>query len=93
MAKNEAVLSVGFNNFVIRSKIVAITAVNTSPIKKDIKVAKEQNRLIDATMGKRSTLSSFSTATRWFSRRSHPTPSNSGLSRIRRSKWAASFLW
>ena len=53
MAKNEAVLSVGFNNFVIRSKIVAITAVNTSPIKKDIKVAKEQNRLIDATMGKK----------------------------------------
>ena len=53
MAKNEAVLSVVFNNFVIRSKIVAITAVNTSPIKKDIKVAKEQNRLIDATMGKK----------------------------------------
>ena len=43
MAKNEAVLSVGFNNFVIRRKIVAITAVNTSPIKKDIQVSTEDN--------------------------------------------------
>jgi len=53
MAEKVSVISVGFNNFVARDKIIAITAVNTNPIKRAIRIAQEENRLIDATMGKK----------------------------------------
>ena len=53
MSEKVSVISVGFNNFVSKDKIIAITAVNTNPIKRAIKIAQEDNRLIDATMGKK----------------------------------------
>ncbi len=53
MGEKVSVISVGFNNFVARDKIIAITAVNTNPIKRAIRIAQEENRLIDATMGKK----------------------------------------
>ncbi len=53
MSEKINVISVGFNNFVARDRIIAITATNTNPIKRAIKIAQEENRLIDATMGKK----------------------------------------
>ncbi len=46
-------LSIGFNNYISTEKIVAIAGTNTNPIKKAIRQAKSDNRLIDCTMGKK----------------------------------------
>ncbi len=53
MSAADKIISVGFNNYVMVDKIVAITSVNTIPIKKIIKKAKEEEKLIDASMGKK----------------------------------------
>ncbi len=53
MSSTDKIISVGFNNYVMVDKIVAITSVNTIPIKKMIKKAKEEEKVIDASMGKK----------------------------------------
>ncbi len=53
MSISDKIISVGFNNFVMTEKIIAVTSVNTTPIKKAIRIAKEKNMIIDATMGKK----------------------------------------
>ena len=50
---NDKIISIGFNNYIMTQKISAITSLNTTPIKKAIKIAREDKRLIDATMGKK----------------------------------------
>ncbi len=53
MKKKLNFLSIGFNNYISVEKIIAITGTNTNPIKKNIRQAKSENRLIDCTMGKK----------------------------------------
>jgi len=59
MTLKEKIISIGFNNYVMRNKIIAITSVNTTPIKRAVRIAREEKRLIDATMGKRAKTAIF----------------------------------
>ena len=47
------VLNVGFDNGVMISRVVAIIAVNSTPVKRMIDEAKKNGFLIDATHGKK----------------------------------------
>lgn len=49
----QLLLSVGFGNTVVASKVVAILSPNSSPMKRIKDEAKKQNRLIDATHGRK----------------------------------------
>ena len=53
MEKTITPLNVGKNNFVMPSRILAITMWDSSSIKKIVQNAKENNLIIDATCGKR----------------------------------------
>jgi len=44
---------IGFQNYVAVKDIIAITSASSSPIKKLIKTARQQNFLIDATCGRK----------------------------------------
>ena len=46
-------LNVGFSNFVSESRIVAVALPEAEPIKRLVRDAKEDGRVIDATSGKR----------------------------------------
>jgi len=46
-------LSVGFGNVVVASRVVAIITANSAPIKRLKDLAREDKRLIDATQGRR----------------------------------------
>lgn len=46
-------VNVGFGNTVVASRIVAIVAAGSAPMKRLVDDAKEQKRLIDATQGRR----------------------------------------
>lgn len=46
-------IDVGFSNFVEAGKIINISQVDSSPIKRLIKQAKEQGRFIDMTQGRK----------------------------------------
>jgi regulator of extracellular matrix RemA (YlzA/DUF370 family) len=46
-------LNVGFGNMVVAERVVAIVAPNSSPMKRLKDEARETNRLIDATHGRR----------------------------------------
>jgi regulator of extracellular matrix RemA (YlzA/DUF370 family) len=46
-------LNVGFGNMVVADRIVAIVSPNSSPMKRLKDEARETNRLIDATQGRR----------------------------------------
>jgi len=46
-------INVGFGNVVIAHRVVAVVGTNSSPIRRMIEAAERQNRLIDATGGRR----------------------------------------
>jgi len=46
-------LNVGFGNSVVASRVIAIVSPNTSPSRRLREKAKEENRLIDATQGRK----------------------------------------
>ncbi|MCL2015906.1 MAG: DUF370 domain-containing protein [Defluviitaleaceae bacterium] len=46
-------VNVGFGNVVFLNRIIAIVNKDSSPVKRMIQDAKEENRLIDATQGRR----------------------------------------
>ena len=51
--KIKMLIKVGFNNVVAADKIVAIVSAEAAPIKRLKDVAKKENRLVDATNGRR----------------------------------------
>ena len=52
--KNQSgLISLGFNNVVVKSKIVAIVAPEAAPIKRLREEARQNKKLIDATSGRR----------------------------------------
>jgi len=48
-----SVFSVGFGNYVMRGRVIAITPVESSPIIRAIQEARKDGRLIDATQGRK----------------------------------------
>ena len=46
-------MSVGFGNFVIRERVIAILSTGSAPVKRAIQEAKKEGQLIDATQGRR----------------------------------------
>lgn len=50
---NKILLNIGFGNFVIAGKIIAIIQSGSAPVKRYIKNKAEKNEMIDATMGKK----------------------------------------
>jgi len=46
-------MNIGFGNIASASRIISIVSPESQPIKRLIKIAKEQNKLIDATYGRR----------------------------------------
>lgn len=50
---NFDLLNIGFGNLVVGSKVVAILSPESAPIKRLIQVAREENKLIDATFGRK----------------------------------------
>ena len=46
-------ISLGFNNVVVKEKIVAVVAPDAAPIKRLKDTAKQDHKLIDATNGRR----------------------------------------
>ena len=53
MERINILLSIGKNNFVMSSRILAITVWDSSTIKKSVQNAKKNDLLIDATCGRR----------------------------------------
>jgi len=51
--KTGTLLNIGFNNTVPKDKVVAIVSAEAAPIKRLKDIAKKENRLIDATNGRR----------------------------------------
>jgi len=47
------ILNVGYNNFVVKDKIIAIVSSDTKPIKRLISVYKNEAKIIDATSGRK----------------------------------------
>jgi extracellular matrix regulatory protein A len=46
-------MSVGFGNYIVRERIIAILSSSSAPIKRAIQEARKQGQLIDATQGRR----------------------------------------
>jgi hypothetical protein len=46
-------LNIGFGNVVVASRVVAVITASSAPIKRLKDLAQEQNRLVDATQGRR----------------------------------------
>jgi regulator of extracellular matrix RemA (YlzA/DUF370 family) len=46
-------MSVGFGNFVIRERVIAILSSASAPVKRAVQEARKQGQLIDATQGRR----------------------------------------
>lgn len=53
MASQEKLLNIGFSNLVLASRVVAVVNSASSPMRRLREEAKEQGRLIDATMGRK----------------------------------------
>lgn len=53
MASQEKLLNIGFGNLVLASRVVAVVNSASSPMRRLREDAKEQGRLIDATMGRK----------------------------------------
>lgn len=53
MAPQEKLLNIGFGNLVLASRVVAVVNSASSPMRRLREDAKEQSRLIDATMGRK----------------------------------------
>lgn len=52
MAKN-ALLNIGFGNFLVASRVVAIVSPASSPMRRLREDARAENRLVDATQGRK----------------------------------------
>ncbi|MDQ7833245.1 MAG: DUF370 domain-containing protein [Desulfovibrionaceae bacterium] len=52
MAKN-ALLNIGFGNFLVASRVVAIVSPTSSPMRRLREDARADNRLVDATQGRK----------------------------------------
>ncbi len=50
---DQNLLTIGFGNSVVADRIVAIVSPNSAPMKRLKDEAKEENRLVDATQGRR----------------------------------------
>ena len=48
-----SMVGIGYGNFLAAEKIAALISAHSKPIRQMIRDAREQNRLIDATVGKR----------------------------------------
>jgi regulator of extracellular matrix RemA (YlzA/DUF370 family) len=48
-----AMVGIGYGNYVAADKIIALVSVNSKPIRQMIRDAREDDRLVDATVGKR----------------------------------------
>ena len=48
-----AMVGIGYGNYVAADKIIALVYPNSKPIRQMIKDAREEGRLVDATVGKR----------------------------------------
>lgn len=46
-------INLGYNNIVLKNRVVAILALNSSPLKRLVEVARRENKLIDATSGRK----------------------------------------
>lgn len=46
-------ISIGYGNFMNAEKVVAVVSNDAAPVKRMIQTAKEQERIIDATHGKK----------------------------------------
>lgn len=46
-------MSIGFGNFVVKERIIAILSSASAPIKRAIQEARKQGQLIDATQGRK----------------------------------------
>lgn len=51
--KIKSLINIGFKNAVAKDKVVAIVSADAAPIKRLKDTAKKENRLIDATNGRR----------------------------------------
>lgn len=51
--KGEPVLNIGFGNTVVASRVVAIVSPSSAPMKRLRDEAKQDNRLVDATCGRK----------------------------------------
>jgi hypothetical protein len=51
--KNIQLINIGFGNTVAAGRIIAIISPESSPVKRLIQDAREQNKLIDATYGRK----------------------------------------
>lgn len=46
-------LHVGYRSYIVKDKVLAITSLDSSPLKKRKQMAEKENKLIDCTKGKR----------------------------------------
>lgn len=46
-------MSVGFGNYVIRERIIAVVSSDSAPVRRAVQEARKQGQLIDATQGRR----------------------------------------
>lgn len=53
MKSYPGLLNIGYNNVVFKNKVVVVVSADTAPIKRLKDQAKKENRLIDATNGKK----------------------------------------
>ena len=47
------VINLGYNNVVLKNRVVAILGLNSSPLKRLVDLARKENKLIDATSGRK----------------------------------------
>ena len=48
-----SVMNIGFGNFVVREKVVAIVNTDSAPVRRSIQEARRVGQLVDATQGRR----------------------------------------
>ncbi len=47
------IINLGYNNVVLKNRVVAILGLNSSPLKRLVDIARKENKLIDATSGRK----------------------------------------
>ena len=47
------IINLGYNNVVLKNRVVAILGLNSSPLKRLVDLARKENKLIDATSGRK----------------------------------------
>ena len=53
MLNNKYLINIGFNNVVVFNRIIAIVSADAAPVKRLKEEARKNNKLIDATNGRR----------------------------------------